>query len=189
MNYQQWFKENQKYIHGADVDAWCETAFEAGGKAHRKLITQMLEALEWSLPREGAAITYDDAIKDAKEYLTAPEQSEPKCNPHPKAPHGFNRNSSHSAGQYVCDCEGWDAWEAGYSEGMEAGVKIGDYMDSSNKLQDAMTPQPKAPEPLTDEEIYAAIYPLYADASAARFALEVSIDEYRAVLAAQRSKE
>lgn len=30
MNYQEWFEENKKYIYGADVDAWCQTAFEAG---------------------------------------------------------------------------------------------------------------------------------------------------------------
>lgn len=29
------------------------------------------------------------------------------CKDHPDAPHGFNRNASHSAGRYVCDCEGW----------------------------------------------------------------------------------
>ena len=29
------------------------------------------------------------------------------CNPHADAPHGFNRNSSHNEGRYVCDCEGW----------------------------------------------------------------------------------
>ena len=31
----------------------------------------------------------------------------PACNPHPDAPHGFDRNASHSAGRYVCECEGW----------------------------------------------------------------------------------
>lgn len=35
------------------------------------------------------------------------EQRTP-CNPHPNAPHGFNRNASHSEGRYVCDCEGWE---------------------------------------------------------------------------------
>lgn len=30
-----------------------------------------------------------------------------KCSTHPDAPHGFNRNASHNAGRYVCDCEGW----------------------------------------------------------------------------------
>lgn len=33
--------------------------------------------------------------------------SDGKCNPHPDAPHGFNRNQSHTLGRYVCDCEGW----------------------------------------------------------------------------------
>ena len=33
------------------------------------------------------------------------------CNPHPDAPHGFNRNASHDAGRYVCDCEGWEPEE------------------------------------------------------------------------------
>ena len=30
-----------------------------------------------------------------------------KCNPHPDAPHGFDRNASHNAGEYVCECGGW----------------------------------------------------------------------------------
>ena len=33
---------------------------------------------------------------------------QPECNPHPDAPHGFNRDASHSLGRYVCDCEGWE---------------------------------------------------------------------------------
>ena len=30
-----------------------------------------------------------------------------QCNPHPDAPHGFDRNASHNADRYVCECEGW----------------------------------------------------------------------------------
>jgi len=37
----------------------------------------------------------------------AQSEEEPTCNPHPDAPHGFNRNASHNAGRYVCECEGW----------------------------------------------------------------------------------
>ena len=48
---------------------------------------------------------------------------EPKCNPHPKAPHGFDRNASHNAERYVCTCEGWDAYDAGYNDGFQAGMK------------------------------------------------------------------
>ena len=44
----------------------------------------------------------------------------PKCNPHPMAPHGFNRQASHSADRYVCDCEGWDAYQAGREDGVQA---------------------------------------------------------------------
>lgn len=29
------------------------------------------------------------------------------CNPHPDAPHGFDRNRSHDEGRYACDCESW----------------------------------------------------------------------------------
>jgi len=35
------------------------------------------------------------------------QPAEPGCSDHPDAPHGFNRNASHNAHRYVCDCEGW----------------------------------------------------------------------------------
>lgn len=41
------------------------------------------------------------------ERLTTIEP-EPVCSTHPDALHGFNRNGSHNAGRYVCDCEGWE---------------------------------------------------------------------------------
>ena len=87
-----------------------------------------------------------DALMPARAAIANAKiaKNEPVCNPHLKAPHGFSRNSSHSAGRYVCECEGWDAWEAGYSEGMEAGSKIGEYMNVSNELQAAMETQPAA---------------------------------------------
>ena len=50
-------------------------------------------------------------------------ESKPKCNTHPKAPHGFNRNASHSADRYVCECEAWDPYEAGRQDGIEAMLK------------------------------------------------------------------
>ena len=33
--------------------------------------------------------------------------TEKPCSDHPDAPHGFNRNGSHNAGHYVCECSGW----------------------------------------------------------------------------------
>lgn len=38
---------------------------------------------------------------------TLPERGNTVCNPHPDAPHGFNRSRSLNEDRYVCDCEGW----------------------------------------------------------------------------------
>ena len=54
--------------------------------------------------------------------VIVPKDNAVNCNPHPKAPHGFNRNGSHNADRYVCECEGWDAYEAGYQKGLEDGL-------------------------------------------------------------------
>jgi hypothetical protein len=35
----------------------------------------------------------------------------PRCKTHPDAPHGFDRNASHNADRYVCECEGWEPYE------------------------------------------------------------------------------
>lgn len=40
--------------------------------------------------------------------VSAPEE-EPECSKDPAAPHGFDRNASHTAGRYVCECEAWEA--------------------------------------------------------------------------------
>ena len=48
---------------------------------------------------------YDNlTIESIKKEL----KEEPKCSNHPDAPHGFCRDASHSAGRYVCECEGWE---------------------------------------------------------------------------------
>lgn len=47
----------------------------------------------------------------SREYVSELLKEEPSCNPHPDAPHGFDRNGSHNAGRYVCDCEGWEPEE------------------------------------------------------------------------------
>jgi hypothetical protein len=35
------------------------------------------------------------------------------CNKDPRAPHGFDRQASHSADRYVCDCESWNPPQPG----------------------------------------------------------------------------
>lgn len=46
---------------------------------------------------------WDDAIT-----LLQSKLAEPRCKDHPDAPHGFDRNASHSEDRYVCECEGWE---------------------------------------------------------------------------------
>lgn len=59
---------------------------------------------------------FDEEIQACKGALETPE-----CNTHPKAPHGFCRNASHSAGRYVCECEGWLLeWQGLTSEEIES---------------------------------------------------------------------
>jgi hypothetical protein len=62
-------------------------------------------------------MTKDEALHKALET--------PECNPHPKAPHGFNRNASHSAGRYVCECEGWQLEWQGLSDDEVEAIMVG----------------------------------------------------------------
>lgn len=47
---------------------------------------------------------------------------QPECSDHPDAPHGFNRNASHSLDRYVCDCEGWALDPVAYWNPDESGL-------------------------------------------------------------------
>lgn len=49
-----------------------------------------------------------DAYGNTPCQMDAENLVEPKCKTHPDAPHGFDRNGSHSMGRYVCDCENWE---------------------------------------------------------------------------------
>jgi len=40
--------------------------------------------------------------------VTPEVTGEVSCKTDPRAPHGFDRNASHSADRYVCECEGWE---------------------------------------------------------------------------------
>ena len=62
---------------------------------------------------EMVQFAYDQGVKH-------PDPQQPKCNQHSKAPHGFAREASHQAGRYVCDCESWDAYDAGREDGVQA---------------------------------------------------------------------
>ena len=53
----------------------------------------------------------EEAIQALRQALTPEVTPEVPCKTHPDAPHGFDRNASHSADRYVCECEGWEPVE------------------------------------------------------------------------------
>ena len=53
-------------------------------------------------------IKAEQALQNLSDFHQHMEATEPKCSDHPDAPHGFDRNASHSADRYVCECEGWE---------------------------------------------------------------------------------
>lgn len=83
-------------------------------QAHINVLRENLERINDEA--KGIAMSYiHTQCKEA--LLKTPAQNlqehnnkikEVKCKTHPDAPHGFNRNESHSAGRYVCDCEFWE---------------------------------------------------------------------------------
>ena len=73
-----------------------------------KMAIEALETAEVQSEYDGLSDMIFKAINACKEALEQPAQ-EVECSNHPDAPHGFCRDASHSAGRYVCECEGWQA--------------------------------------------------------------------------------
>jgi hypothetical protein len=86
-----------------------------------KKITEYLAHGGLGNPEHRDHFAVRDLLMECRDAL-----SEPDCNPHPRAPHGFDRNGSHNAGRYVCTCEGWDPWQDGYDEGFREGLNYWD---------------------------------------------------------------
>lgn len=109
-------------------------ALEKIGKAHEKVSALCSGDERWTMSvpvrqdydhdvvisdalRASEAVIHAALIADeAQHHVPAPPEmqaavtaalAQPKCNKHPDAPHGFDRNGSHNADRYVCECEGW----------------------------------------------------------------------------------
>ena len=61
-----------------------------------------------------------------KDVQSGPSEEVP-CSAHPDAPHGFNRNASHTEDRYVCDCEGWNP-PAGARDAVADDEKFADWL-------------------------------------------------------------
>jgi predicted Fe-S protein YdhL (DUF1289 family) len=99
-----------------------------------------VEALQAMTNRDILAIP-DMGKKALKEVLEAldvyasdmsqePVDETPPCKTHPDAPHGFDRNASHSADRYVCECEGWERLEPIRTRIMSEAYDLADRGDS-----------------------------------------------------------
>jgi hypothetical protein len=75
----------------------------------RKAAEMALEALEDIFGKEKKDVGAIQALRQALAPEVTPEVTpEVLCKTHPDVPHGFDRNASHSADRYVCECESWE---------------------------------------------------------------------------------
>ena len=88
----------------ADIDRMVEDMTTNRMRQRTKELAEQAGFVVW----DGAvdwSCNYDDALEKFAELVRA---DGPPCKTHPDAPHGFDRNASHSADRYVCECEGWE---------------------------------------------------------------------------------
>jgi hypothetical protein len=71
-------------------------------------MSNLHKAAEMALEYFEDAHGLEDAEVAIKEALRQALTPEVPCKTHPDAPHGFDRNASHNANRYVCECEGWE---------------------------------------------------------------------------------
>ena len=88
------------------------------------------------------------------------ERSGVKCKTHPDAPHGFDRNASHNADRYVCECEFWEpkqkpvAWMFVNEDGECEQIEYGPVFDDPGVTPLYAAPPKREWVGLTDEEIW-----------------------------------
>ena len=70
-------------------------------------IQALRQALDLQTAIEKGTKAWAD-VPDATKWVEELRGNTPDCKTHPDAPHGFDRNASHSADRYVCECEGWE---------------------------------------------------------------------------------
>ncbi len=67
---------------------------------------------------------YEKGLERGRAALSSDGGEEASCSKHPHAPHGFLRSASHANSRYVCECEAWEPYEAGYQAGFDAAYKL-----------------------------------------------------------------
>jgi len=81
----------------------------------------------------------------------------PKCKDDPRAPHGFDRNASHNADRYVCECESWEPPEiepvAWWDKDENRSDEAFRFQPTQNHTQPLYTAPKREWVGLTDEEV------------------------------------
>ena len=77
---------------------------------HSGEANEMVEFFSKEMKNKISVARAEQALQKLSDFHQSIE--EPTCNQHPDAPHGFDRNASHCAGRYVCECEGWEPEQA-----------------------------------------------------------------------------
>jgi hypothetical protein len=89
--------------------------------------------MTWTLEMYGRAI--EQALKDKNHlplYADTKIPEDVSCKTHPDAPHGFDRNMSHSLDRYVCECEHWEPSEHWEPTDNETNTVKGLYKDDND---------------------------------------------------------
>lgn len=89
--------------------------------------------MTWTLEMYGRAI--EQALKDKNHlplYADTKIPEDVSCKTHPDAPHGFDRNMSHSLDRYVCECEHWEPSEHWEPTDNETNAVKGLYKDDND---------------------------------------------------------
>ena len=147
------YHDHSEYVHAR---ARLRQALEAAlkpGEAQCKWPTCQTEEYQQKLGDDVVSelIGAPPAPTTVKDSLTI-QEPEPACNPHPKAPHGFDRNGSHSADRYVCECEHWEPYDAGYQKGLQDGLERAYALQEISDIGQLQEAPPRR-EPLSDEQI------------------------------------
>ena len=108
---------SNKEIADEKIGKWLSAALEDASVcgAMKDDINEWFRAVEEERLRSKKKLIHDE-LSDAVKMLMSKEGSnynqEVPCKDHPDAPHGFDRNASHSLDRYVCECEYWEPdWE------------------------------------------------------------------------------
>jgi hypothetical protein len=70
-------------------------------------LSRTLDSLKTMFSEAQELVKENKALRD-RLAQPEPQPEEVPCKTHPDAPHGFDRNASHSADRYVCECESWE---------------------------------------------------------------------------------